>query len=239
MTTPSHSATTNQTTDAATDGPEAPDQSTPGIDAPANRGSRVFVYAGSALALLLVGAAIGMLITSARTGESGSPATESVDVGFAQDMRAHHLQAITMATIVQETTTDTAVRALAFDIEGGQLLQVGMMNGWLQLWERAPNADRGAHLAWLPSGQAGHTTHTGTATASGGVDAMPGMATPAEITKLRSLSGRELDVCFLQLMLRHHQGGLPMALYAAEPPVSASCAIWRTRSSSPRAATTR
>ena len=44
---------------------------------------------------------------------------------------------------------------------------------------------------------------------------MPGMATPAEIAKLRSLSGTELDVYFLQLMIRHHQGGGPMAQYAA------------------------
>jgi uncharacterized protein (DUF305 family) len=55
--------------------------------------------------------------------------------------------------------------------------------------------------------------HTGTAQ---GVATMPGMATTAELTKLRTLSGRELDVYFLQLMLRHHQGGLPMARYAAE-----------------------
>jgi uncharacterized protein (DUF305 family) len=44
---------------------------------------------------------------------------------------------------------------------------------------------------------------------------MPGMATPAEMTKLESLHGNALDVFFLQLMIRHHQGGLPMARYAA------------------------
>jgi uncharacterized protein (DUF305 family) len=44
---------------------------------------------------------------------------------------------------------------------------------------------------------------------------MPGMATPAEINKLETLSGKALDIYFLQLMLRHHQGGLPMAQYAA------------------------
>jgi uncharacterized protein (DUF305 family) len=45
---------------------------------------------------------------------------------------------------------------------------------------------------------------------------MPGMATPTEMAKLRSLSGKALDVYFLQLMIRHHQGGLPMARYAAD-----------------------
>ncbi len=45
---------------------------------------------------------------------------------------------------------------------------------------------------------------------------MPGMATNAEISKLRSLKGRESDIYFLQLMIRHHQGGAPMMEYAAE-----------------------
>jgi uncharacterized protein (DUF305 family) len=45
---------------------------------------------------------------------------------------------------------------------------------------------------------------------------MPGMATTDEINKLRKLSGKDLDVLFLQLMLRHHQGGLEMAQYGAE-----------------------
>jgi uncharacterized protein (DUF305 family) len=44
---------------------------------------------------------------------------------------------------------------------------------------------------------------------------MPGMATDAELAKLRSLPGKQLDVYFLQLMLRHHQGGTAMAQYAA------------------------
>ena len=43
---------------------------------------------------------------------------------------------------------------------------------------------------------------------------MPGMATPAQMNKLESLHGKALDVLFLQLMIHHHQGGLPMARYA-------------------------
>ena len=39
------------------------------------------------------------------------------------------------------------------------------------------------------------------------------MATQAQVSKLETLTGKPLDVFFLQLMLRHHQGGLPMAQY--------------------------
>jgi uncharacterized protein (DUF305 family) len=40
------------------------------------------------------------------------------------------------------------------------------------------------------------------------------MATPGELDELRTLSGAELDTRFLQLMIRHHSGGVPMAEYA-------------------------
>lgn len=181
-------------------------------DQPSRTGAprRPLILIAAAVAMLLVGAAIGMLITTARNDASGPPATDSVDVGFAQDMQVHHLQAVTMAGIARDKATDSVVRVLAIDIESGQQAQVGMMYGWLSLWEQPTFPERATHLAWLPS--AGHG-HDGPA---GGVKTMPGMATTAELAKLRSLSGRELDVYFLQLMLRHHQGGLPMARYAAE-----------------------
>jgi uncharacterized protein (DUF305 family) len=44
---------------------------------------------------------------------------------------------------------------------------------------------------------------------------MPGMATTSELAKLKSLRGRAMDVYFLQLMIRHHKGGLEMAQYGA------------------------
>ena len=42
------------------------------------------------------------------------------------------------------------------------------------------------------------------------------MATTEELNALRGATGRKLDVMFLQLMLRHHQGGLPMMQTAAD-----------------------
>jgi uncharacterized protein (DUF305 family) len=53
---------------------------------------------------------------------------------------------------------------------------------------------------------------------------MPGMATEEELAELRARTGTDFDVEFLRLMIRHHQGGLEMAQYAAEhaelPPVA-------------------
>ena len=45
---------------------------------------------------------------------------------------------------------------------------------------------------------------------------MPGMATTSEIARLQALRGTESDVYFLQLMIRHHQGGTAMMEYAAQ-----------------------
>lgn len=187
---------------------------------PPRSGQRAAVFAAAALTVLLIGAAIGMLITRATIDEPAVPGTGSVDVGFAQDMAVHHTQAVTMATIELGKSTDPAVRNLAFDIQTSQTNQVGQMNGFLAVWNQ-PLLGNGKYMEWMAGpgghdhGGAGDVSASG-AVAPGGVAQMPGMATTDELKKLRSLSGKELDVYFLQLMIRHHQGGYPMAKYANE-----------------------
>jgi uncharacterized protein (DUF305 family) len=170
------------------------------------------------VAALLVGAAAGMLIATARGGGGEAvPDAGSVDVGFAQDMRMHHLQAVTMAGIERDRTADPILRGLAFDIESTQLAQASEMAGWLTVWVQ-PNlpAPGAGHMKWMSEGGThSHSNGDGGQT-TGSVDRMPGMASTEEINKLRKLSGQELDVFFLQLMLRHHEGGLEMAQYASE-----------------------
>ena len=45
---------------------------------------------------------------------------------------------------------------------------------------------------------------------------MPGMASAADLEQLASLQGRAAERVFLELMIAHHQGGIPMATAAAE-----------------------
>jgi uncharacterized protein (DUF305 family) len=180
--------------------------------------SRTAVLFAALVAMLLVGAAAGMLISTARgNGEDAAPSGESVDVGFAKDMRVHHLQAVTMAGIERDRTSDQTLRGLAFDIESTQLAQASEMAGWLTVWVQPDLPDPGAgHMEWMSEGgNHPHSDGKGGST-TGAVQRMPGMATTEELNKLRKLSGAELDVLFLQLMLRHHEGGLEMAQYAAE-----------------------
>ena len=176
--------------------------------------NRPVVIGASVIVVLLLGAVLGMFLTQ-RALDSGTsaatPGAGSVEVGFAQDMSVHHLQAVTMANWERDHTTDPQLKQLAFDIQSTQLEQVGRMKGWLMLWDQ-PEQAPGAYMTWM----AGASGHDGMAmtSSSAGVMTMPGMADDAELARLRSLSGKDLDVYFLQLMLRHHQGGTAMAQYA-------------------------
>lgn len=174
------------------------------------------VLVGAGLALLLVGAAIGLILGRSATGGVAVPAADSVDVGFAQDMSVHHEQAVEMAAWERDHTTDPRLEQLAFDIESTQTAQIGRMQGWLESWDAAA-LPSGGYMRWM-AGEAGHShgTVVAGAPATGKVARMPGMASQDELKRLRASTGPALDVLFLQLMLRHHEGGADMMRYAAE-----------------------
>jgi uncharacterized protein (DUF305 family) len=202
------------------DGDDGHDGHDDGGGRPVSSGwARIAVACGAVLALLLVGAAAGLLLSQSRaSSDTVAPAPDSVAVGFSQDMSVHHRQAVRMAGIARDRSTDPAVKHLAFDIETNQIEQIGRMQGWLNIWGRDPQPV-GGHMAWM-AGDASAHGHAGSVAPSpgstGAVAVMPGMATNAELTRLEQASGRDFDILFLQLMLRHHQGGLTMIRYAAD-----------------------
>ncbi|MQA34849.1 DUF305 domain-containing protein [Modestobacter roseus] len=177
------------------------------------------------LTALLVGViAVGMLVAGGGLavalgiGSEETPAADSVDAGFARDMSRHHLQAVQMANLALTRSEDPEVQQLAFDISATQTNQVGRMQGWLSLWGLPLTS--GEVMGWMDDGEmadmAGmdHAGHGDGAAEDAAL--MPGMATDAELAELRAATGDELDVLFLQLMTRHHQGGLEMAEYGEE-----------------------
>jgi uncharacterized protein (DUF305 family) len=185
----------------------------PAPPAPRQSWARPLIVVLAVVGLLLFGAAGGLLLRLPGSSTASVPGADSVDVGFAQDMSVHHQQAVEMASWERDHTTDPALKQLAFDIETTQLQQIGRMQGWLSLWGAASDPAGGKHMAWM-SASDGHS-HTGAAGAAG-VDTMPGMATSEQLRALRAASGQQMDVLFLQLMLRHHQGGVIMLQYAAD-----------------------
>ncbi|PWU59356.1 DUF305 domain-containing protein [Micromonospora globispora] len=142
---------------------------------------------------LLLGYAGGLL-----TPTFTRPANNSAEAGFARDMTSHHAQAVEMGLIAFQRGEDSEVRQIGGDIATGQQGEIGTMQTWLRSWGLDPTGDQ-PPMAWMPDG-AGQV-HDGL---------MPGMATPEEMEKLRAAKGHEFDVLFLQLMIRHHLGGIHM-----------------------------
>jgi uncharacterized protein (DUF305 family) len=155
------------------------------------------LIAGVLVVALCVGA--GLLIGS----RTGTPRDDSVEAGFARDMATHHAQAVDMAFLVRDTSSDRDLRTLASDIIVTQSTQRGMFMGWVQQWG-LPQASSRPRMAWMPG-------HAHRAPAADGDVLMHGMASDAELRGLADATGVEAEIRFLQLMIRHHEGGIVMA----------------------------
>jgi uncharacterized protein (DUF305 family) len=152
------------------------------------------------VASLLIAGMVGWLIGEASpSADDGGP----VDIGFLQDMRRHHEQAVEMALIYHGLEdTDPGLRTIAGSILITQNLDIGQMIELLRIMGAPEAAETDEAMAWM-----GMPTTT--------YRAMPGMATDEQIAELAASSGAEADRLFVELMVAHHQGGLHMAEYAA------------------------
>ena len=139
--------------------------------------------------VLAAGVALALLLASVPPGD------DSAEAGFARDMIVHHGQAVQMAEIIRDKTESDSVRLLASDISLTQQGQIGIMQGWLQVWGLPITGSEPA-MAWM-----GHPTE----------GLMPGMAAPDEIDRLGTLPHDRADVLFLRLMIAHHEAAIPMA----------------------------
>lgn len=113
------------------------------------------------------------------------------DVMFAQMMIPHHQQAVELAGLVPDRSTDPALRKLATTISGEQQPEIDFMKSMLTQWGVDP----------------GHMAH------GSGHDgmAMAGMVDPETMVRLEALKGAEFDTLWLQSMITHHEGAIEMA----------------------------
>ncbi|MEV7473582.1 DUF305 domain-containing protein [Pseudarthrobacter oxydans] len=133
------------------------------------------------------------------------------DAGFARDMQTHHAQAVEMALLIRDKSENPEVRAIAYDIATAQQHQNGQMFAWLQDWGLSQTGTA-PPMAWMKA----DGTHDGAgashgAPAAGGGNTMEGMATQEQMQALRESSGAEAERLFVDLMIRHHQGGVAIA----------------------------
>ena len=108
-----------------------------------------------------------------------------------------------MSFVVRDKSSDRDLRTLASDIIVTQSTQRGMFMGWLQQWGLR-QASAQPRMAWMPG-------HVHVAPAEDGTVLMHGMASDAELRSLSDANGVDAEIRFLQLMIRHHEGGIIMA----------------------------
>jgi uncharacterized protein (DUF305 family) len=149
------------------------------------------------VALCLVAGVVGW-----RLAQDDHPGSGSVDAGFLEDMQTHHLQALEIGFAYLEHGSNPTLQHIAHDIISEQGIEVGQMRSVLSQWGFRSTPDpQGTAMAWM------HEPHP--------AQQMPGMATGGDIDRLRAAEGVEADDLFSQLMIRHHDGGIHMAEFAA------------------------
>ena len=112
-------------------------------------------------------------------------------------MVPHHAQAIAMARLAPDHTRSVEVRRLAQQMAAEQMPEIVQLQDLLSEWGRppAPTATGTADMAGMPG-------------MSGAGD---GMMTEEQMRDLGTASGPAFDRLFLQMMIKHHGGGVAMA----------------------------
>jgi uncharacterized protein (DUF305 family) len=165
-------------------------------DAPPPRRWRPLTIAGAVVSALVV---LTLVFGAGWFAQARNhPGEDSVEAGFARDMSSHHAQAVEMSMLALDKSTQPDLRLLAGEIAQAQQAQIGMMQTWLRSWGVGPTGHK-PQMSWMSDGAS---------LMQNGL--MPGMASPADMTKLRNATGSEFDQLFLRLMQQHHLGGIHM-----------------------------
>ncbi|MEN9804497.1 MAG: hypothetical protein RIS41_1344 [Actinomycetota bacterium] len=152
------------------------------------------------LAALILGVGIGYFVGD----RNASPAFNDADVGFLQDMRYHHEQAVDMAFfyVTEVDEPHPLLSLLAEEMLYVQQLEVGRMIELLRHFGQIEANDTGTAMAWMGMPVP--------------LDEMDGLASQDELNSLAVAEGDEASIQFATLMIEHHEGGLHMAEYVRD-----------------------
>ncbi|MEO6124072.1 MAG: DUF305 domain-containing protein [Ilumatobacteraceae bacterium] len=180
----------------STDGPDTDDEDDDVIVLPWYRNPVNIIV--SLLAVLILAGTAGFVI-----GERNAvPDPNATDIGFLQDMRAHHEQAVQMAfAFLAKPGANPNLQTVAYEIVQGQQLEIGRMIQLLRDYGKSEANESGIGMAWMQQPVP--------------LDRMPGLASEADLDALESARGTDADSLFSRLMIAHHEGGITMAEYAA------------------------
>ncbi|MEU0026905.1 DUF305 domain-containing protein [Streptomyces sp. NPDC006335] len=111
----------------------------------------------------------------------------AADVSYARMMITHHAQALELTELAPKRAESAKLKALAERISAAQGPEIDAMRAWLKDHGQSEKGEGHTHVA------------------------MPGMATEAQLKKLRAVKGKAFDELFLTLMITHHEGAITMA----------------------------
>jgi len=161
--------------------------------------------------LMVVVAAVLSAAVAFVIGESRGQGTHNnADIGFLQDMRIHHDQAVNLGLIYLDTShggTPTGLdsrgilRLIAREIIVSQSAESGRMVQMLRQFNAAETNESDIVMAWMSEPLP--------------LEQMPGYATDAELDQLHKATGVNADQTFIKLMIAHHLGGIHMLEYIA------------------------
>ncbi len=149
---------------------------------------------------------VGILLLAAGSGfvigeRNATPSPTASDIGFLQDMRTHHEQAVGMSlTYMLRPGINGVVGTIAQEIAVGQAVDSGRMIQLLREYGKSEANESGIAMGWMG--------------APVPEDRMPGLASAADLDRLANATGKAADTLFINLMIVHHQAGIVMATYA-------------------------
>jgi uncharacterized protein (DUF305 family) len=133
----------------------------------------------------------GQELSEDELAELDEPSYAAADVAFAQNMIAHHEQALEMIALIDQRSQSPDVPKIAERMQVSQRTEIGLLEDWLTGRDEE-----------VPGGQHHHGAQH--------EQLMPGMLTDAEMEQLADSRGRVFDRLFVQYMIRHHEGAMIM-----------------------------
>lgn len=125
---------------------------------------------------------------------AGPPAGfDAADVAFATNMIPHHQQAVDLAALAPDRSTNPELIQLAQQVAAAQEPEIDTMKAFLVQWKENPDDE-----------------HAGMDHGAGGHSEMAGMVDEDTMAQLKTLNGTAFDTLWLQSMIGHHQGAIEM-----------------------------
>lgn len=132
---------------------------------------------------LLAAVLLALVVVAGCADEPVAAPTPNPDAVFLSGMIPHHEQALELSAMLGGRDGSPGLEAMALRIDREQVEEIGQMQGLMRAKGLAPVA----------------------------VGMMHGVADPATLQTLRSLSGPAFERLWLDTMISHHEGALMMA----------------------------